>query len=128
MPNFSTHCKAGFFAGAGCGLIFALKEQKHNENINWLKMLEYTLLGALGGLAGSALPDILEPAIHPNHRGMAHSAVVGSGIFIKAIKSWTANSSQPQNAETVIPKAFAVGYLSHLFLDGKTPKGLPFVG
>jgi membrane-bound metal-dependent hydrolase YbcI (DUF457 family) len=79
----------------------------------------------LGGLAGSALPDILEPAIHPNHRGIAHSAVVGSGIFIKAIKSWTTNSSQPQGAESVILTALAVGYLSHLFLDGKTPKGLP---
>lgn len=91
-------------------------------------MLEYTLLGALGGLAGSALPDILEPAIHPNHRGMAHSAVVGSGISIKTIKSLTTNSSQSQNTKAVILTALAVGYLSHLFLDGKTAKGLPFVG
>lgn len=128
MPNFSTHCKVGFLTGAGTGLILALQEQKHNESINWQKMLESTLLRVLGGLVGSTLPDILEPAIDPDHRGITHSTVVGSGIFIKAIKSWTTNSSQSQKTEAVILTALAVGYLAYLFLDGKTPKGLPLLG
>lgn len=124
MPNFSTHCKAGLLTGAGCGLIIAIIDQKDTENFDWSKVLKYTLSGALGGLAGSILLDVFEPAIHPNHRGLAHSALVGGGLSVKVINN---ESSQSQNIESVVLISFAAGYLSHLFLDGKTAKGLPLL-
>lgn len=73
MPNFATHCKTGAFAGALVGTLSALHEQKSNDHFDWKRLVHYMAMGALGGLLGSALPDFLEPAVHPNHRSFAHS-------------------------------------------------------
>ena len=35
---------------------------------------------AIGGGLGGQLPDRIEPATHPNHRGFAHSVSLGLGI------------------------------------------------
>ncbi|WP_160174452.1 metal-dependent hydrolase [Archangium violaceum] len=41
--------------------------------------------GALGGVVGSRLPDIIEPAIHSHHRSFAHSVTVASGVATKGM-------------------------------------------
>lgn len=75
----------------------------------------------LGGLAGS-LPDLLEPASSPNHRAFFHSLVAGG--FLVASNASVRKSQLPLE-EKDLWSSLIFGYLSHLVLDGGTPKGLP---
>jgi len=87
------------------------------------------IVGAtLGGL-WATLPDLLEPATHPNHREFFHSvtfaAIVG-GLAWK-IKEW-----QPEDAcEDALRFLLLVGcsaYLIHLGMDALTKRSLPLLG
>lgn len=83
------------------------------------------------GLAAmvTRLPDILEPAVHPNHRQFFHSvafaALVAAGWH--KLYEW-----QPQDdAERLLRVGLMVcagAYLCHLALDALTAKSLPLVG
>jgi len=78
-------------------------------------------IAALGGIA----PDLFEPALHPNHRGVCHGVLAGGVLARSSLASWN-DGSLPQWFR-VIAALFAVGYISHLTLDACTPKGLPLV-
>lgn len=83
------------------------------------------LLGALGG----TLPDKLEPAsIGPHHRQFFHSLIslgaVGYGVY-RAYK-WEPQTEWEKYLRVVLI-AIGLGYLSHLFADFTTPKGLPII-
>lgn len=87
------------------------------------------LFGAgIAALCGT-LPDLLEPALHPNHRQFFHSLVVlgGVGYLLDVLRKW-----QPKDDFEEITKlaliAAAGAYGIHLIMDGLTPKGLPLVG
>lgn len=83
---------------------------------------------ALGSLFG-ALPDVLEPAIHPHHRqfchGLATLAVIGYGV--RRAYLW-----QPNTDSERLWRGLALiaggAYLSHLLLDCVTPRSLPLIG
>lgn len=83
--------------------------------------------GAIAYACGT-LPDIIEPAFHPNHRQFFHSwavmGLVGYGIY--RTYEW-----QPKNEweKAVRLALFAIGgaYAAHLLMDSKTPKGLPII-
>ena len=83
---------------------------------------------AAAGLAylTGTLPDILEPAFHPNHRQFFHSlgfaGVVGYGLY-KA-HQW---EPETETDKWLRFACLAVGgaYLVHLAMDSTTPKGLP---
>jgi hypothetical protein len=112
--------------------------------------------GIIGGVAGSQVPDLLEPGHFPGHRGLAHSIAVGTLIirFTKdELPSWQArlrewgnffgakrSSCPPESIESVryaLAEAFCWlagaiagflgGYGSHLFLDSFSPYGLRLI-
>ena len=91
------------------------------------------VLGAL--LSGSwtalatRLPDLLEPAEHPNHRQFFHSAAFGllvGKLSYEAYRWVPANDSELVWCELILLGGGA--YLLHLVLDSGTPKGIPLLG
>jgi hypothetical protein len=78
MPDGKTHK----LVGAGLGAVYAgylAKEERGSDY--WAEIAG----GALGGLVGGMLPDVLEPAVSSWHRGPAHSYAAGGGVI--AIKN-----------------------------------------
>ncbi len=89
------------------------------------------LIATAGGLAGGRLPDLLEPARHPNHRQLGHSVSVGATL-IALIPKLTDDEQCPQwLRDNAALRIFCIsligGYLSHLLLDSMTKKGLPLL-
>ena len=151
MPRRSTHLAVGILGSVFCAALLHADEEP--EEARW-----WRVLGASGGGAfGSILPDVLEPAaeLGPNHRGVMHSialAVVGGRLHwrqgLRQLRdSATAAYRQSQDLATSIEirearlidarwgwiaqgalLGFAVGYGSHLLLDGATRKALPLLG
>jgi hypothetical protein len=74
---------------------------------------------------GSLSPDGLEPAIHPSHRSVAHSVTAGA-LCVRTIIEACGNNDVPE-ALRLLLGFFALGHVSHLVLDGGTPKGLPLL-
>jgi membrane-bound metal-dependent hydrolase YbcI (DUF457 family) len=75
------------------------------------------------GRIAALLPDMFEPAYHPNHRALFHSLLL-AGIVIYGkdrlcdLLNFTSNQRFWYNL-------FLIGYGTHLVLDALTPKGLP---
>ncbi|QUN04782.1 metal-dependent hydrolase [Shewanella yunxiaonensis] len=82
----------------------------------------------LGGVV-SKLPDIIEPAFHPNHRQFFHSVTMLTLLSAGLLKAYRWSPEEP--LEKFIRGAILIcgaAYLSHLICDASTPKGLPLVG
>lgn len=78
MPNGKVHKVVGTGVGACYAAIHAGGQSARNRAIE-------TLGGGLGGYVGGPFPDVLEPALSPRHRGIAHSCSVGAAIcFVKS--------------------------------------------
>lgn len=108
MPNRPTHLAAGALAGAAVALF-------HPE-LAHLPPDRRMLVGAgLGGLGG-VLPDLLEPAETPSHRGTAHS--------LASLGFMSRTAFQGCHPALAI---LLSGFISHLFLDASTPAGLPLI-
>lgn len=79
---------------------------------------------AIGG-AFALTPDLLEPALHPNHRQFFHS-VVALGLL--GYGNYRALNSTRLNPDQKLALAVAsTGYVSHLLMDSTTPKSLPLI-
>jgi membrane-bound metal-dependent hydrolase YbcI (DUF457 family) len=89
--------------------------------------LQDLLIASAVGLAGGLLADLLEPALDPNHRKFAHSIIVAVGLVVLIGIIWRSFDSTPEQNRLVLG-AMAVAYLSHLTLDGATPKSIPLIG
>lgn len=118
MPNAKEHV----VVAAGIGFAgYALYCTCFNRQFKFGEALLATgscILGSLG-------PDGFEPALHPCHRGIAHSVAAGAvGLHTFMNSSWVAEAEPALN---LVMAFMALGYLSHLFLDGQTPKGLPLL-
>ena len=135
MPDGRTHLVAGTVCGAVCSL--AIQHQLH-EN----KQLDpgHLALSTGTSAAVSRLPDILEPAVHPNHRAFFHSFAFGALLGFGAVKAWKKIKEKraERNAlgieqisweEILLGFAFIaiVVILLHLLMDGFTKKGLPLI-
>ena len=81
------------------------------------------LVCGLGGAAGAIAPDVLEPALHPNHRSLFHSLAAG-GATTAGLKGLYETVSMDPYLR-LFARSLLVGYLSHLVLDSSTPRGLP---
>ena len=124
MPNYETHSKTGVYTGLFTGAFFIILRLIHGEDIDTVEGIKLLGLGALGGFIGAALPDVFEPSFrNPNHRGIAHSVAGVGFLSIGVAKRFSKGKCSEQD---VFVTAFGVGYLSHLVLDARTPKGLPF--
>lgn len=91
-----------------------------------------TIRPVIDGLAGAiatGLPDILEPASHPNHRqffhGLAFAGCVGYGTY----KAWQWEPTE--GWQKLLRWGMLIGgtaYLTHLAMDFTTRKSLPVLG
>ncbi|MGA7801622.1 MAG: metal-dependent hydrolase [Gammaproteobacteria bacterium] len=120
MANGAAHRTV---AALGVGAALAHAESKRGEST------AKPLIGAgIAGLCGT-LPDVLEPALHPNHRQFFHSVPVlgGIGYLLDAL-----NKRKPEDSFDellkVVSMSAATAYGIHLLMDGLTPKGLPLIG
>ena len=118
MANSKTHALVGLGVGVGLYLIWCKAADRKVD-------LGETLLAGCAGLFMGLLPDILEPALDPNHRRFFHSWSITALIIEGNRRSWENPKLTPeQRAGIALSSA---GYLSHLLLDGATPKGLPLI-
>lgn len=85
--------------------------------------------GAL--LAGylTKLPDVLEPAVHPNHRQFFHSLAFAGVLGVAAYKihQWEPESPAGEVARFAMLVG-AAAYFIHLAIDAGTSKSLPLLG
>ena len=131
MPNLKKHIASGALVAGGanlvCQLVRLYTAPRRPEsfldalaNVKWGRVAMFAAAGA----TIAALPDILEPARHPNHRAFFHSVcccgALAYGAFGKHSKGWTDDNRDAASAS-------ALAYISHLLLDAGTPKSLPFI-
>lgn len=82
------------------------------------------LLGLMGmGAAAACIHDVLEPALHPNHRAFVHSLALNAALAIGTREFWL-NSMAPLG-QKILWTTLELAFLSHPVLDAATPKGLP---
>jgi membrane-bound metal-dependent hydrolase YbcI (DUF457 family) len=85
--------------------------------------------GAALAAWATTLPDILEPADHPNHRQFCHSLTFATmlGCTLIELNAWQART----DFEKALKFSLLVmmnAYLVHLALDFTTTKSLPLIG
>jgi membrane-bound metal-dependent hydrolase YbcI (DUF457 family) len=141
MPNGQFHRRVGMTAGAG---VAAYR----------YRTVSATIAGGIGGRLGAAVPDWLEPATTPHHRGVVHSwgtaVTVGSGAaaLIERLEEYASIQIREHQALALhspaaawwhelaawlwsLVGAFATGVLtgfgSHIALDALTPQSLPLL-
>lgn len=114
----------------------------------------WDVVGAcLGASFGGVLPDVLEPALTPDHRQFAHGIIpaaaavhFGKGAHREgcdSLYSWAHRAPRPSECVGTPPgsvprwlrfaiagffRGVPVGYLSHLVADFGTPRCLPLIG
>ncbi len=141
MPGKNTHITAGVVSAVPAIVLCKKAAGRALSPI--------TAAGILAAsVAGSTLPDRLEPADCPNHRGFLHSVVAGTVAFLlvpeclNAIRSIAESetealfyNSREEECKREILLSFLCfitaslfGFLSHQILDVFTPAGLPVLG
>lgn len=147
MASRNAHDVTGALAGGAVAAVSARNEQIVFQLIEILG-------GVVGGVHGSRIPDGLEPALTPRHRGPAHSLVAGFALGSAAIKHTPKHidalraQARDLDARSLEEPDFlralllflaaaachfasgyllgaATGYGSHLALDALTPESLP---
>ena len=75
-----------------------------------------------------SLPDVLEPAMHPNHRKFFHSVAVfvGFGYGLHRLYKWETDDDW-QRLLRVVGLVAGAAYLAHLTRDAFTAKSLPLI-
>ena len=119
MPNALAH-RVGAAVVVGA---VSVTQESQNGGITG-KSLANTLFAATCG----TLPDLIEPAIHPNHRQFFHSyamlGLVGYGLL--KLYQW-----QPETQENRFLRSIALiaggAYAVHLLMDARTVKSLPLI-
>lgn len=150
MANHHEHLLYGAAAGAVAYFM--------DCNLSGREFSVAEFLGAtLSGMGSAKLPDLIEPAVHPNHRSTFHS-VTFSATALPVAWQWTrskreehlnladkytslaAQAVSEQEKTIWQQKAFwhkfvagvllgiVPGYASHLIADALTPKSLPLLG
>ena len=120
MANGVTHrITAAVTVGAAC--VHAERNQQ-----------EKTLMPIAGaGLATvlTNLPDVIEPALHPNHRQFFHSFLFAGTVAWAGYQAYKWVPETPfEEALRFVLMVGAGAYLVHLALDARTAKSLPLVG
>lgn len=148
MPNKKTHDAAATIVGAVVGMQLMATED------SLTRILE--VMAAVGGaIVGSRLPDLIEPAVHSHHRGVAHALIPAGTVYLalfadsRAVCAQKAGECRTRaqacaigsreranheslcllwNLTAAALAGFAYGYLSHIALDACTPRGVPLMG
>ena len=114
-----THILIGFISFLG--YLYFIGIINKSASVPWI-------YGLVAVVAGSIIPDILEPAINSKHRGKCHSKgalkimafLFGITAFIAMIILFFSNFSI-----IYVASCFFLGYVLHLLADSITPAGLP---
>ena len=77
------------------------------------------------GAAAACLHDLLEPAVHPNHRALIHSVTLNLVGAAGLRHFWLRTDVEPGRKRVLVSLGLAC--LTHPVLDAMTPKGLPFL-
>lgn len=152
MPNAAAHKALGAVCGMAASNYYVTPFLRPEEEENGKPTL--LLTGLMAGGVGGRIPDVLDPPIHPNHRGIYHSvamgciALCGAILTVKALEylyqrhcqtrtrsrgpqtthessGSSSGISLKQAAVGAVILALLAGILSHLVADAGTPKGLP---
>lgn len=117
MSNESAH-RVG--AAAVVGLSHLYLEGKEQEQT------AMPAASAVLAYAAGTLPDVLEPAISPNHRQFFHSFAV-AGLLGHGV--WRLWQWEPETDGDKVLKGLGLiigsAYLVHLAMDATTPRALP---
>ncbi|WP_456417133.1 metal-dependent hydrolase [Thiolapillus sp.] len=119
MANGATHTAVGALTGLAMAV-----------GGNRSKGEDFNPLLAIGtSTAFAKLPDLIEPAIHPHHRQFFHSIgfLVMIGCGLKKVYDWQPDG-QAERILRFLTLCAGAGYISHLVLDGFTPRFLPLHG
>ena len=142
MPNRDVHRPVSAAAGTAWALLQAEKAEPLHVCLEGFG-------GYLGGLAGAALPDVIDPPTSPHHRGVGHGVLsVGAAIrygyqpmqdLVVSLRAkgreLAEDDSDPWKdigaAICFIGAGFLngalAGYVAHLAMDSGTKFGLPLV-
>lgn len=120
MPDRRQHRRDGAVMGGLVGFFSALNK---TQTPALADVLTQVLVGIGIGAAGARLPDVLEPANTPDHRGCFHSAEIAMALTPIALRTY--RDSQWKQAMLVFGAPAVAGYLVHLLADARTPAGLP---
>lgn len=122
MPNAKTHFVAGVVTAGVVNGLAQWAECLHfpERTLDWG---EFFICCFAGG-AVALLPDVLEPAEHPNHRQFFHS-VAAAGLVAFAVSGRHTEGYSPQVRKLLC--VLGCSYLSHVLLDSDTPKGIRFI-
>jgi len=120
MPNAATH---RFGAAVTLAVAAAHEDQKNGVQTSRL------LAAACAGVALGTLPDVLEPALHPNHRDFFHSLACAGliGLVFHRLYRWE-TKTEGEALTRFLLLAAGGAFLTHLAMDAFTSKGLPLVG
>lgn len=120
MPCAQSH---RIVAGIAVGGVIAFHESRKGAQT----ALPY-IGGGLATLFGT-LPDVLEPAHHPNHRQFFHSWAFGASLGYSGYKLYKWRPKEDwQKALRFVGLIAIASYLIHMLMDSTTPKSLPLVG
>jgi membrane-bound metal-dependent hydrolase YbcI (DUF457 family) len=120
MANRKKHMQAGMWIAGIADTISQIEEIRSGDRDEF-DLLELLIITGAGALAGIAA-DFLEPATSSWHRKAIHSV----GI---ATLSTTA-TYHPRLKNTFVGrllKSAAFAHCSHLLLDARTPRGIPWL-
>lgn len=110
-------------AGACIGIALAHQESQTSKQTTWP-----LVGGGLGATLGT-LPDVIEPADHPNHRQFFHGWVFATMLAYSGYKLYKWKPEEPW--QEIVRKVGLIAisaYLIHLMMDAGTPKSLPVIG
>ena len=96
------------------------------EGDHWVK---HPVVAAGAAASCGTLPDLLEPALHPNHRQFFHGVVFafGLGVGLYQLYEWEPDTDPKRLLRGALLVAGAA-YLVHLAMDACTRKSLPLIG
>jgi len=120
MACATQHARFNFFAVAVATAVVQQREGHPDAGAS-------ISMGAAAACLPS-LPDILEPALHPNHRRFFHSATfaVGMAYAMHRVYSWETEGEWEKLARVLL-LAGGGAYLAHLALDALSAKSLPLI-
>jgi len=120
MANSKQHAQAGMWIAGIADTLFQISEIRNGDRDEF-DFLELLLVTGTGGLAGVAA-DVLEPATSSWHRKAIHSVGVAA--------LGTTATYHPKLKTTFVGrllKSAAFAHCSHLILDARTPRGIPWL-
>lgn len=121
MANAAEHMTV---AGGATAITYLAMCRRFNRQPRLDEAVLCTGIGIFSGIA----PDLLEPALHPNHRQFFHSLTAGGAIVATGSQLCGRENLKLDEFTKVLAACAVVGYVCHLLLDGSTPKGLPLLG